>query len=72
MVKSCQLFSKISSIEDARLGSKYTSSVKHQIEYFIKRTFRKYRSLEKADPGPLQKTHPMPKCTVLVNTLFQI
>ena len=55
MVKSCQLFSKISSIEDVRLGSKYTSTVKHQMEYFIKRTFKKYRSLEKADPGLYKK-----------------
>ena len=64
MVKSCQLFSKISSIEDVRLGSKYTSTVKHQMEYFIKRTFKKYRSLEKADAGLYKK------CILCQNSLY--
>ena len=34
--------------------------------YFINRTFRKSRPLEKADPGSTEKADPMPTFTVLV------
>ena len=38
--------------------------------YFINRTFRKSEPLEKADHGPVEKTDPMPKFTVLVKNTF--
>ena len=38
--------------------------------YFIKWNFRKSGTLEKTDPGPLQKADPMPKFTVLVKNIF--
>ena len=60
------------SIVEFRLGSKYASSVNHQMAYFIKWNFRKSGPLEKTDPGPLQKADPMPKFTVLVKNIFMI
>ena len=55
MVWSCYLFSKESSILDFKLGSKYSSSVNHQMIYFINRTFRK------SGPRTYRKTEPYPK-----------
>ena len=50
-VKSCQLFSKKSSIGDFRLGSTYTSSVNHQ------RTFRESGPRTCRKSGPYAKIH---------------
>ena len=55
------------------MGSKYISSVNHQMYYLIKRTFRKTgpeEKAEKADPGPLEKVDPMPKFAILVKSTF--
>ena len=62
---------KKSSIVDFRLGSKYASSVNHQMAYFINQTFRKSGPLEKTDPGPTEKVDPMSKFTVLVKNTFK-
>ena len=71
IVNGYKLFSKKSSIVDFRLGSKYASSVNHQMAYFINRIFRKSGPLEKAGPGSIEEADPIPAFTVLVkNTLM--
>ena len=54
---------------DVRLGSKYASSVNHQMSYFVKCTFINSGPYEKADPLPIEKTNSMPKFAVFVKNM---